>query len=178
MRKLLIIILISILPVQLFCQETKPFLLGLNPAVTIEPTYSAGSFDVNIFPLVFEYPVISNLDVRVITLFNYGFRNYGSALINVGAELSIPYYVNFSKNKPVVPSGFFVAAGSAFTRNIYYNHNNLSVFLEPGYNFSFNNSFALIIDLQFGKTYFFYDDSSSITGNHFGVKVILGWWFK
>ncbi len=179
MKKLILILLVLVLTKLIaVSQNNKQFLLGFNPSVTIEQTYPKGCFDLNVFPLVIEYPLAKNLDIRAISIVNYGFRNMGSALINIGAELSIPYYFNFGNTLPAAPSGFFLAAGSAYTRNIYYNHNNLSVFFEPGYNFLFNDNFSLIIDLQYGRTFFYYDDGSKLTGNHFGLKVILGWWLN
>jgi hypothetical protein len=176
MKTIVLLFAFSLLSILAISQQQKPLLIGFNPSVTVEPAYPKGSFDLNIFPLVLEYPLIQNLDIRAITIANFGFRNTGSALINVGAEISLPYYFMFGKNKPAAPSGFFLAAGSAFTRNLHYHHSNMSVFFEPGYNFLFNDNFSLIIDLQYGRTFFFYDDGSRITGNHFGVKVILGWW--
>lgn len=177
-KQLFVLLILFFVTLNLFCQNEKQFFVGINPSVTIEPSYPKGAFDINIFPLVIEYPLVNNFNIRGITVLNYGFRNLSSALINIGAEVSVPYYFMFGKNKPAVSSGFFIAAGAAYTRNIYYSHNNVSVFLEPGYNFSFDNKFSLIIDLQYGRTFFIYDDGSRITGNHFGVKVILGWWLK
>jgi len=159
-------------------QQNKTLLVGINPSVTVESSYPKGCFDFNILPLVVEYNIIKNLDIRGICLLNYGIRNVGSALINIGAEVTVPYYLRFSNSVQQTPSGFFIALGSAFTRNVYYKHKNVSVFLEPGYNFLWDDKFSLIIDLQYGRTFFMYDDGNDIVGNHFGVKVILGWWIK
>ena len=160
------------------CQNSKSFLIGINPAVTIEKSYPKGAFDLNVLPLVIEFPVVKDLNFRAITLLGYGFRNYGSALMNVGVEFALPYYFIFGKSKPLHPSGFFVAPGFAYSRNVYYYHNSYSIFLEPGYNFLITDRFSLIIDMQYGRTFFKYDDGISVTGNHFGVKVVLGWWIK
>ncbi|HNQ69065.1 MAG TPA: hypothetical protein PKN32_11855 [Bacteroidales bacterium] len=178
MKKYFTILIISLICIYSTAQQNKTIFIGINPSVTIEPSYPPGCFDVNIFPLVLEYNITKNFDIRGISVLNYGFRHFSSALINVGAELSFPYYLNFGKSAPATSSGFFVALGSAFTRNIYYNHKNISVFLEPGYSFLWDNKFSLIIDLQYGRTFFFYDDGNNIMGNHFGVKFILGWWVK
>lgn len=174
----LLILLFILINLCTIAQQKKSIFIGINPSVTIEQSYPRGCFDINILPLVIEYNITKNFDIRGISLLNYGFRNLGSALINVGAELSFPYYLNFAKSAPQTSSGFFVAIGSAFTRNIYYNHKNISVFLEPGYSFLWDNKFSLIIDMQYGRTFFFYDDGNTIIGNHFGVKFILGWWVK
>lgn len=177
MKKLLLSLCLFSLTYASYSQNSGSFLLGINPAITIEPTYPKGTFDINVLPLVVEVPLFNNFDFRAISLVNYGFRNYGSALMNLGFEIALPYYFIFGKSKPVNPAGFFIAPGYAFSRNVYYHHNCSSVYLEPGYSFSFTDRFSLIIDLQYGRSFFRYNDGSKLTTNHFGVKVVLGWWF-
>lgn len=174
-NKYLLILICLTLSLGVFSQ--KSFLLGINPSVTLDKSYPRGAFDLNILPLVIELPVVHNLDVRVITLLNYGFRNYGSALINVGAELSFPYYIHRGEFKNEMKKGFFAGPGLAFSHNIFNNSDITTIFLEPGYSFVLDESFTLIIDLQYGRKFLNYDDGSSLTTNHYGFRVVLGWWF-
>jgi len=177
MKKLILIAIFVSIIFGVNAQKIRPIMLGFSPAITIEPSYSKGSFDINVFPIAVQYPsIIDNLDVRFLGLVNYGFRNYGSALINIGGEICLPYHFDFSRNDDFISKGFFIGPGAAFTRNIHYNHNNFSIFFEPGYHFLFNDNFSLIIDFQYGRTYFNYDDGSKLTQNHYGLKVVLGWW--
>ncbi|HOZ30407.1 MAG TPA: hypothetical protein PLL66_05775 [Bacteroidales bacterium] len=178
MKKYSVIFLFVFVCIFAQAQQNKTLLIGINPSVTIKKSYPKGCFDINILPLVLEYNITKNLDIRGISLLNYGIRNIGSALVDIGAEVTIPYYIRFSNSSPQTPSGLFVAIGSAFTRNVFYKHKSISVFLEPGYNFLWNNNFSLIVDLQYGRTFFMYDDGHNITGNHFNVRLILGWWIK
>ena len=178
MRKLLLVLIANLLfCLAIFCQNKSTFFIGVNPAVSVESEYFKGDFDINVLPLVLEFPIAKQFDIRAISVLNYGFRNTYSALINYGAELSIPYYVSRKQKKYDISKGFFIALGGAFNRNYHYYHSNLSLFFEPGYNFLFGNNFALTIDLQFGRTYYWYDAGANIVGSHFGVKVILGRWF-
>lgn len=170
-RCLLICLLFSTV---IFAQ--KAFLLGLNPSVTFDKTYPRGSFDLNILPLTIELPVVHNLDFRAITLLNYGFRDVGSGLISIGAELSFPYYIHRGEFKNEMKKGLFAGPGLAFSHNIYNNSNVTNVFIEPGYSFVWNESFALIIGLQYGRTFLNYQNGSRIVTNHYGLRVILGWW--
>jgi hypothetical protein len=175
MKRLIFITIFLISAFFANAQKLHPIMLGFSPAITIEPTYPKGAFDINVFPIAIQYPgIIDNLDIRFLGLVNYGFRNYGSALINVGGEISLPYHFDFGSGHDYISKGFFIGPGAAFTRNIYYEHNNFSIFFEPGYNFLFNEKFSLIIDMQYGRTYFRYYDGARLTQNHFGVKVVLG----
>ena len=77
----------------------------------------------------------------------------------------------------VEPSnGFFVAPVLGLTRNRLAGHNNVGLWLEPGYSLLFDSRFAFSFGLQVGATHFTYDDGTTRWGNHFGVKVIFGRW--
>jgi hypothetical protein len=177
MKKLLIVFILFFQAFIVFGQKEHAIMLGFSPAVTIEPEYPSGAFDLNVFPIAIQYPsIIDNLDIRFLGLLNYGIRSYGSALINIGGEICLPYHFDFGPGHPVISKGFFIGPGAAFARNVHYNHTNYSVFFEPGYHFLFNDNFSLIIDMQYGRTFFNYDSGQQIVKNHFGVKVVLGWW--
>lgn len=174
--KIKFVLVISLLCISLVSISQNAIFLGINPSVTKEKFYPKGAFDVNILPVTFEAPVIQNLDARLILLMNYGFRSTASALISAGAELCLPYYIHRGGFDDGIPKGFYAGPGLAYTRNIHYGHSNLTAFLEPGYSFVWDDGFSLIIGLQYGQTYFNYDDGTRGQTTHFGVKVILGWW--
>jgi len=179
MKKLILIALFVSIIVGVCAQNSRPIMLGFSPAITVEPSYPQGAFDLNILPLAVQFPgIIDNLDIRFLSLVNYGIRSYGSALINIGGEICLHYHFDFSRNDDFISKGFFIGPGAAFSRNIHYNHRSLSVFIEPGYHFLFNDNFSLIIDMQFGRTYLKPDSGISVTQNHWGVKVVLGWWIN
>ncbi len=179
MKKVILIIILSLAFFAVKAQKEHAMMIGFSPAVTIEPEYPSGAFDLNVVPLAVQFPgIIDNLDIRFLSLVNYGIRSYGSALINIGGEICLPYHFDFSRNNSAISKGFFIGPGVAFTRNVHYNHRSLSVFFEPGYHFLFNDNFSLIIDMQFGRTYLKPDNGVSVTQNHWGVKVVLGWWIN
>lgn len=174
--KIRFVIVCSLLCISLISVSQNSLFIGINPSVTKEKFYPKGAFDVNILPLTFETTVIQNLDARLILMMNYGFRSTASALISTGAELSLPYYIHRGGFDDGIPKGFYVGPGFAYTRNIHYSNNSFTAFVEPGYSFVWDDGFSLIIGLQYGQTYFRYDDGSRGQTQHFGVKVILGWW--
>lgn len=176
MKRTLLVAIFTIFVVVALAQQRKPILIGINPSITREKLYPKGAFDINVLPLVIEYQVVNNLDARVITVLNYGFRNYGSALINIGAELGVPYYFDFGRKQKQISKGFFVGPGAAFSRNVHYENNTFALFFETGYHFLYNDKFSFIIGLQYGKNYYSYDDGSTQAVDYFDVKVILGWW--
>lgn len=90
-----------------------------------------------------------------------------------------PVYPCFSQKKEAISEiskGFFVAPIVSMSRNRIEEHNNLGVWIEPGYNLLFDNEFAMTFGLQVGGTYFAYDNGQTNLGNHFGVKIIIGKW--
>ncbi|MDD3860756.1 MAG: hypothetical protein PHW83_11200, partial [Bacteroidales bacterium] len=92
MKKHLLILLFILISVYTIAQQKKSIFIGINPSVTIEQSYPRGCFDINVFPLVLEYNIAKNLDIRGICLLNYGIRRFHSTLINIGAEITVPYY--------------------------------------------------------------------------------------
>lgn len=153
-----------------------PNFIGLNPSLTIEPFYERGEMDINILPIVYQRPMTKLLDLRLTSIVNLGLRDSGNEISHFGLETALPI---FFKPKEVIQessSGFFIAPIVSLTRNRMEEHNNVGIWLEPGYNLLFENRFAMSFGLQVGATYFSFDNGQTKWGNHFGVKVIFGKW--
>lgn len=158
-------------------EAQRYFFIGINPSVTVEPFYEKGEFDVNIFPLVYQRPLTRRLDLRLTSVANLGVRANGAAMSHFGGEAALPVFFRAKDSRKERSSGFFVAPIVSLTRNRVEQHNNLGLWLEPGYNLLFENGFALAFGLQLGGTYFAYDDGQTSWGNHFGINIIFGrWW--
>lgn len=157
--------------------EFKSNFIGINPSVTVEPFYEKGELDVNIVPIVYQRPLARRLDLRLTSICNLGIRNAGSEISHLGLELGFPIFFVRKEDKRVSSKGFFAAPVVSLTRNRIAEHNNLGLWIEPGYHLLFDNSVAMSFGLQVGTTYFSYDDGQNKWGGHFGVKVILGKWF-
>ncbi|WP_194776720.1 hypothetical protein [Pararhodonellum marinum] len=157
--------------------EKKYNFIGINPSLTVEPFYEKGELDINILPLVYQRPLTKRMDIRFTSILNLGIRNEGNEISHFGFETALPI---FFKSKEVVKEssqGFFVAPIVSFTRNRIEEHNNVGLWIEPGYNLLFDNDFALSFGLQLGGTYFAYDNGHTKWGNHLGIKIIFGRWF-
>lgn len=175
MKKILITLLIIISVKFSFTQSNKPIMLGVTPSISVEQGYGTGDFDLNIIPFVIEYPIIDNVNIRLTSIGKYSFRIIDSALRDIGGELAIPVYFNFT-DPPRVPNGLYIAPALMLTRNIHYNHNTASVFFEPGYNFLYNDKFSLILGLQIGRKYFLQTGATNVQQNYYGIKIVLGIW--
>lgn len=161
----------------LYAQSENQFnFFGLNPSLTVEPFYEKGELDVNIFPLVYQRPLTKRFDIRITTICNLGIRNQGSEISHVGVETASPIFFKSKEDKEEISKGFFIAPIISTTRNRIEEHNNLGIWVEPGYNLLFDNNFSMSFGLQLGSTYFNYDNGESKWGNHFGVKIIFGKW--
>lgn len=161
----------------LYAQSDNKFnFIGLNPSLTVEPFYEKGELDVNIFPLVYQRPLTKRFDIRFTTICNLGIRNQGSEISHVGMETAFPIFFKSKEDKKESSKGFFIAPIISTTRNRIEEHNNLGIWIEPGYNLLFENNFSMSFGLQLGGTYFHYDNGGAMWGNHFGVKIIFGKW--
>lgn len=176
-RILILTTLLTTCKTALFSQEDKKFnFIGLNPSLTVEPFYEKGELDLNIFPIVYQKTLTKRLDIRITSILNLGKRNTGNELSHFGFETALPLFFQQKENKSEISKSFFVAPILSMTRNRIEEHNNLGLWIEPGYNLLFDNNIALSFGLQLGGTYFAYDNKQTKWGNHFGVKIIVGKW--
>lgn len=156
--------------------ENKYNFIGINPSVTVEPFYEKGEFDINIIPIVYQRPLTKRFDLRLTSIANLGIRNAGNAISHFGLETALPIFFKAKNVKNQSSKGFYVAPILSLTRNRIEMHNNIGLWVEPGYNLLFDDGFAISFGLQLGGTYFLYDNDQTNWGNHFGIKIILGKW--
>ena len=142
--------------------------LGFSPRITVEPYYESGEFDINILPLVVQKSITNKFNFRATSILNYGFREDGNNITHFGVELGFPFF--FYKQ-------LYVSPIISITRNNSESHTNIVNAIEPGYHFRFENNFSLFTGIQFGNTYFIYDDIENEWKSHFGINIILGKWF-
>ena len=175
-RFLLIIGIFMLSVNKVWAQEKKPLFLGIQPAVTKEQFYDAGEFDINIIPIVLQMPLSKKFDLRLTTLGNYHFGGT-EGFSDLGLQAVVPYFIFSKKEKTNSKShGFYAGPVLGFGRNLLNDHYTTTLGIEPGYMFETEKHFTLSLGLQFGGSYFTYDDQSDIWRNHFGFKLNLGWW--
>lgn len=161
----------------LFAQESKRYnFIGINPSVTVEPFYEKGEFDLNVFPFVYQRSATKLVDIRLTSILNLGIRNEGNRISHYGFEAGFPVFFKRKETIKEVSKGFFIAPLVSVSRNSIEAHNNLGLWVEPGYNLLFEKNYAMSFGLQLGGTYFDYDNGQTTWGNHFGVKIIIGKW--
>ena len=156
--------------------ESRPHFLGVNPSVTVEPFYEKGELDINILPVVYQTHLTNRIDIRLTTILNLGVRNSTNNLSHFGLESAFPFSFSKREHQTEYIKGFFIAPIISLARNRIEHHNNIGLWLEPGYNLLFDNKFAMSFGLQLGQTYFNYDSRKNEWGNHFGLKIIFGRW--
>jgi hypothetical protein len=171
-----IILFLGVISLTANAQKAMPIFLGINPSVTVEPYYNKGELDVGVLPLVFSTSLSHRLDVRLSTILNLGIRQTENEISHYGFEVALPVFFLKKAEMKLPSQGFFLAPGIALTKNRLENHSNLSFLLEPGYHLLVTKRFALSFGLQLGATHFNYGDKPDKWSNHFGVKVIAGWW--
>jgi hypothetical protein len=151
--------------------------IGINPSVTIEPYYEKGELDINIFPFVFQKTITKRVDVRLSTIVNYGVRNNGNAISHLGFQTGFPIYILAKEDLSQSSKGIYFEPGFGVTRNFIEKHNNIGLWLEPGYQLAITENWSISFGAQVGATLFLYDDGKTDLKNHFGIKVIIGKWF-
>ncbi len=177
-KRLLMILAISMFFSNvLLAQENKHFnFIGINPSVTVEPFYEKGELDFNILPIVYQRLATKLVDIRLTSILNLGIRNEGNSISHYGFEMGFPVFFKRKDTIKEVSKGFFIAPLVSVSRNSIEAHNNLGLWLEPGYNMLFENNYAMSFGLQLGGTYFDYDNGQTTWGSHLGVKIIIGKW--
>jgi hypothetical protein len=153
-------------------EQHRTNFFGLNPSVTVEPFYEKGELDINVLPLVYQRHLTKRFDIRLTSILNLGIRNSRNEISHYGIETALPIYFKAKETKNETSKGFFVAPILSLSRNSIEAHNNLGLWIEPGYNLLFDNHFAMTFGLQLGGTYFSYDTGQTMWGNHFGIKII------
>jgi len=177
MKKTVVVsVILTIVFLDIIAQEKPANLLGFNPSLTVEPFYESGEVDINIFPLVYLRTLNKRTDIRFTSILNLGIREEGNAISHVGFETAFPIYIFEKKNKAIHSKGFFVAPLISLTKNLLEEHNNIGLWLEPGFLIKLNDNFSLNLAMQVGTTYFNYNNEEDSWKGHFGFKIILGWW--
>src|SRR5690554_3291601 len=170
-----ILFFLLIIPLKILAQNKNHF-IGINPNVTIESFYNKGELDINIFPFVYQLTVTKGADLRFTSILNLGIRNNGNDISHFGLETAMPIFLKKKSDKNDLSKGFYASPVISLTRNKIEMHNNIGIWLEPGYNLLFDDKFAMSFGLQIGGTYFNYDNDIDKWRSHFGIKIIFGKW--
>jgi len=153
-----------------------PFFLGINPSLTVEPFYEKGELDISLLPIVFQRSISKRADIRFTSVLNLGIRKTGNQISHLGLETAAPFFLQKKESRQDYSKGFFIAPVLSLTSNQIEKHQNIGLWLEPGYHLLFDNAIAMSFGLQFGGTYFHYNNGATKWGSHFGAKIILGKW--
>lgn len=179
MQKIKTLFVFNLFLIQLiFSQKEKsPNYFGINPSITVEPFYQKGELDINILPVVYQKPLNLRCDFRINPILNLGIRTGHDKISHFGFEAALPLFFKKKEEKTECSNGFYAAPVFSLTRNNLEIHNNLGLWLEPGYHLLFKNQVALSFGLQAGTTYFMYKVGNNEWKNHFGFKFVFGKWF-
>lgn len=149
--------------------------LAIQPSLTIEPFYEKGELDVNVLPIVAEWPLNNRMDFRVVPTLNYHFGGSEQGLSDVGSFFVFPvYYKNQKESR--FPFGFYTGPVIGLGRNLMNDHYTVTLAVEPGYFFQTNNRFSICMGMQLGGSYFLYESSPNKWLLHWGPKFSFGFW--
>ena len=130
--------------------------VAIQPSVTIEPFYEKGELDVNVLPIVAEWPLNHRVDFRVVPTLNYHFSESEQGLSDVGSFFVLPVFFK-NQEESRFPFGFYAGPLVGLGRNLINDHYTLTLAIEPGYFFQTNNRFSICVGLQLGSSYFSFD---------------------
>jgi len=156
-------------------QNKTTFFVGLQPSVTKEKFYEKKEFDLNIIPIVFQIPIAKRADLRIVSLCNYHFDEEVQ-IADLGLNFALPVYLKQKEETKSPSSGWYLSPILGLGRNLLNKHNTATLAVEPGYFFKTNGPFAFSCAVQYGRTYFQYDEAPDLWRSHFGVKINLGLW--
>lgn len=156
--------------------KKRPLFIGLQPGITAEPYYNEDEFDINIIPITIQFPVGKRTDLRLTYLANYHFGGETTGFADMGIQTLVPVYFKAKKNAKDLPKGFYAGPMIGFSRNLLFDHYTTNLAVEAGYQFPVEKRFSVSMGIQFGATYFDYDNQPNVWRNHFGFKVNIGLW--
>jgi len=176
-KKFNILFLLIGLSINIYSQDKKPFLIGFQPSLTKEKFYEKDEFDINIIPFVLQLPITKRVDFRYVNLANYHF-NGNQGFSDVGGEICFPIFMKKKEQTNLKSGGIYLGPLLTVGRNFKNNHYTLTPALETGYLFHADNRFTASLGLQFGGSYFIYDELDPKWTNHIGFKANLGFWIN
>ncbi|PLX11957.1 MAG: hypothetical protein C0598_06940 [Marinilabiliales bacterium] len=174
-RKLLWILAIISLTINTYGQSEKNIFIAFQPAITVEPFYDEGEFDVNIFPFIFETPLGERINIRICPTVNYHFGGSENGVSDLGVFTVFPVFFNKTEEGKK-PFGFYVGPVLGFGRNLINEHYTTTLAIEPGYMFESKKKFTISLGIQLGGSYFTYDNNPDKWVFHWGPKVSFGFW--
>ncbi|MEJ2596106.1 MAG: hypothetical protein P8100_13510 [bacterium] len=157
-------------------QDRLPVFVGLQPGYTAEPFYSENELDINVVPLLAQFPVSKRVDLRAVTLVNYQIGGEENGISDIGMQIVLPVFFKKKEKTRSLSGGFYAGPVVGIGRNLLNDHNTLILAVEPGYQFPAKKSFSIALGLQLGATYFDYFNQANVWRNHFGFKVNIGFW--
>ncbi len=174
-RTVIITLLIGIV-LYSYSQDKRPIFIGLQPGFTVEPFYEKNEFDINIIPITLQIPLGKRIDFRITTLANYHFGGKKNGFSDLGFQFVLPVYLKKKENTKTSSKGFYIGPVIGIGRNMLNDHYTTTLAIEPGFQFPAMRSFAISMGLQFGGSYFAYDNQPNVWRNHFGFKINIGFW--
>ena len=158
-------------------KQKSAHFIGMNPGISIKPFYESGEMDMNIIPIVYQTRIYKQMDIRLISIMNFGFRKDGNKIINYGLELALPYLFGQRSQSMQVSQGFYLAPVFSLLRYNGSKEYNSSLLIEPGIIFRLEEKASISVGLQLGAGYYNLEGLDSNWQNQVGLKIILGNWF-
>jgi hypothetical protein len=165
----------ALVMVAALCLAPRAFpdsVLGIRPAITAEPEYPAGVFDVNLAPVCAELgPGGSAIALRLDLLFTLQVGGGPASIRNVGLLLGLPWYP-FSAGA-ARRSGFFVGPKAGLSYNVADGFWSTGPSVELGWSFDLGRA---VVDacVEGGATIFLGPGGATRIGSHGGISCIAG----
>jgi len=158
-------------------QTEKPFFLAIQPGITQEKFYEKDEFDVNVVPIVLQFPVSKRIDLRFVSLANFHFGN-SKQFSDIGIHAIAPIFFKKKEEINSLSNGFYVGPLLGLGTNLLNEHRTTTVGFESGYMFATDKRFSITLGLQLGGSHFNYSNKPNVWRQHFGFKANIGFWFR
>lgn len=150
--------------------------IGLRPAVTVEPEYPAGAFDLNAAPLVVEWaPDSPHLGIRLSLICSLHLGESTPSLAQVGFLASLPWYP--FANGSARPAGFFTGPKAGLTWNGRTGAWASGLAVELGWSFPIED-WSVMLAGEYGFSAFLESDGRGRLGGHAGFSPLVGRWLE
>jgi len=170
-----LVALMLLICIESTAQEKRPLFLGIQPGYTKEKFYEKNELDINILPVVLEFPLAKRINLRFTSILNYHLGD-NNQISDIGIHTVAPIFFRKNENVKMRNHGFYIGPVLGLGQNIMNDHFTTTLAVEPGYLFEANKQFTLSIGIQYGGSYFDYKNKNSEWVEHFGIKINLGFW--
>lgn len=180
MRTLLVTALLITLISTLHAQGRRYRFIGLTPGVQVDvldPYYPVPAYNINVAPLVFQTPINTVTDFKVMTSAIYSYGGL-QGISQAGLQVIFPRFFSGKERFSEKSQGWYLGPFVMGNRNFLDNYYDAAPGLEFGKYGEGKGAFALTFNIQAGASYRIQLNRENAIVPYVGINLGFGLWLK